>query len=113
MEEAMNPAPAAVAIPGYLAGIWKADPAHSEIGFSVRQLILGGAEPTTAAPLPRRRRAADIRVRPRPDRRHVATIPAPGPQEETMRPRIHVNPLAVSGLDRDLPMKGENHVCPR
>jgi len=31
----------AVAIPGYLAGTWKADPAHSEIAFSVRHLMVG------------------------------------------------------------------------
>ena len=37
----MNPTPAAVAIPGYLAGTWKADPVHSEIGLSVRQLMVG------------------------------------------------------------------------
>jgi polyisoprenoid-binding protein YceI len=37
----MNPIPAAVATPGYLAGIWKADPVHSEIGLSVRLLLLG------------------------------------------------------------------------
>jgi len=37
----MNPTPATIAIPGYLAGIWKADPVHSEIGFSVRLLIVG------------------------------------------------------------------------
>ncbi len=30
----------AVAIPGYLVGTWKADPAHSEIGFSVRHLMI-------------------------------------------------------------------------
>ena len=41
MEEATNPTPATVAIPGYLAGIWKADPVHSEIGFSVRPLMVG------------------------------------------------------------------------
>jgi polyisoprenoid-binding protein YceI len=32
-----------VAIPGYLAGTWKADPARSEIGFSVRLLMVGTA----------------------------------------------------------------------
>ncbi|HZC53383.1 MAG TPA: YceI family protein [Mycobacterium sp.] len=31
---------AVAAIPGYLAGTWKADPAHSEIAFSVRQLLI-------------------------------------------------------------------------
>ncbi|GAA4590291.1 YceI family protein [Planotetraspora phitsanulokensis] len=31
----------AVAIPGYLAGTWKADPVHSEVGFSVRHLMVG------------------------------------------------------------------------
>ena len=36
----MNPAPATVAIPGYLAGTWKADPVHSEIAFSVRHLMI-------------------------------------------------------------------------
>jgi len=41
MEEAMNHTPATAAIPSYLAGIWKADPVHSEIGFSVRQLMVG------------------------------------------------------------------------
>lgn len=30
----------AVAIPNYLTGTWKADPAHSEVGFSVRHLML-------------------------------------------------------------------------
>lgn len=35
----MNVAPATVAIPGYLAGTWKADPVHSEIAFSVRHLV--------------------------------------------------------------------------
>ena len=37
----MNHTPATAAIPSYLAGIWKADPVHSEIGFSVRQLMVG------------------------------------------------------------------------
>ena len=37
----MNPAPATVAIPGYLAGTWKADPVHSEIAFAVRHLMVG------------------------------------------------------------------------
>jgi polyisoprenoid-binding protein YceI len=41
MEQAMNPTPATVAIPGYLAGTWKADPVHSEIAFSVRFLMAG------------------------------------------------------------------------
>ncbi|HZD69587.1 MAG TPA: YceI family protein [Actinomycetes bacterium] len=36
----MNLAPATVAIPGYLAGTWKADPVHSEIAFSVRHLMV-------------------------------------------------------------------------
>jgi polyisoprenoid-binding protein YceI len=40
MEEAMNSAPATVAIPGYLAGTWKADPVHSEIAFFVRHLMI-------------------------------------------------------------------------
>jgi polyisoprenoid-binding protein YceI len=30
---------AAAAVPGYRAGTWKADPAHSDIRFAVRQLI--------------------------------------------------------------------------
>lgn len=38
MNETMNTAPVTAAIPGYLAGTWKADPAHSEIAFSVRLL---------------------------------------------------------------------------
>jgi polyisoprenoid-binding protein YceI len=41
MEEAMTPTPATVATPGYLVGTWKADPAHSEIGLSVRLLMVG------------------------------------------------------------------------
>jgi polyisoprenoid-binding protein YceI len=32
--------PASVAIPGYLAGTWTADPVHSEIAFSVRHLMI-------------------------------------------------------------------------
>ena len=36
----MTTAPATVAIPGYLAGTWKADPANSQIAFSVRQLMV-------------------------------------------------------------------------
>jgi polyisoprenoid-binding protein YceI len=36
----MNSALATVAIPGYLAGTWKADPVHSEIAFSVRHLMV-------------------------------------------------------------------------
>jgi polyisoprenoid-binding protein YceI len=43
MEEVMNSAPATVAIPGYLAGTWKADPVHSEIAFSVRHLMVSKA----------------------------------------------------------------------
>jgi polyisoprenoid-binding protein YceI len=31
---------AADAIPGHLAGTWKADPAHSEVAFSVRHLMV-------------------------------------------------------------------------
>lgn len=37
----MNSAPATVAIPGYLVGAWSADPAYSEIVFSVRHLMVG------------------------------------------------------------------------
>ena len=36
----MKSAPANVAIPGYLAGTWKADPVHSEIAFSIRQVMV-------------------------------------------------------------------------
>jgi polyisoprenoid-binding protein YceI len=43
MEEAMNFAPATVAIPSYLAGTWKVDPVHSEIAFSVRHLMVSKA----------------------------------------------------------------------
>jgi polyisoprenoid-binding protein YceI len=43
MEEAMNSAPATVAIPGYLVGTWKADPVHSEVAFSVRHLMVSKA----------------------------------------------------------------------
>jgi polyisoprenoid-binding protein YceI len=32
-----------VAIPDYLVGTWKADPAHSEIAFSVRRLMISTA----------------------------------------------------------------------
>ncbi|MET7344655.1 YceI family protein [Streptomyces sp. NPDC005547] len=34
---------AAVTIPDYLVGTWKADPAHSEIAFSVRHLMISKA----------------------------------------------------------------------
>jgi polyisoprenoid-binding protein YceI len=40
MEEAMTPVPATVEVPGYLVGIWKADPVHSEIAFTVRHLMI-------------------------------------------------------------------------
>jgi polyisoprenoid-binding protein YceI len=40
MEDAMSFALATVAIPGYLAGTWKADPVHSEVAFSVRHLMI-------------------------------------------------------------------------
>jgi polyisoprenoid-binding protein YceI len=43
MEEPMHFARATVSIPGYLAGTWKADPVHSEIAFSVRQLMVSKA----------------------------------------------------------------------
>ena len=36
----MNFIPAAVSIPGYQVGTWQADPGHSEIAFSVRQLLV-------------------------------------------------------------------------
>ena len=39
----MHTAPAILAIPDYLAGIWKADPLHSEIAFSVRHLMVSKA----------------------------------------------------------------------
>ena len=39
-EEPLHAAPATVAIPGYLVGIWKADPVHSEVAFSVRHLMV-------------------------------------------------------------------------
>ena len=38
--QATNSARAAIAVPGYPAGRWKADPAHSEIAFSVRHLMI-------------------------------------------------------------------------
>jgi polyisoprenoid-binding protein YceI len=34
-----DPDIAAAAVPGYRAGTWKADLAHSDISFSVRQLV--------------------------------------------------------------------------
>jgi polyisoprenoid-binding protein YceI len=40
MEDAMTAAPAAVAIPDYLVGTWKADPVHSDVAFSVRHLMV-------------------------------------------------------------------------
>jgi hypothetical protein len=40
MEEALSFALATVAIPGYLAGTWKADPVHPEVAFSVRHLMV-------------------------------------------------------------------------
>jgi polyisoprenoid-binding protein YceI len=40
MEDAMNPTPMTVAIPGYLTGTWKADPGHSEVAFTVRHLMV-------------------------------------------------------------------------
>jgi polyisoprenoid-binding protein YceI len=39
----MNSAPSAAAIPGYRTGTWKADPVHSEIAFTVRQLMISKA----------------------------------------------------------------------
>jgi polyisoprenoid-binding protein YceI len=36
----MQSAPASVAVPGYRAGTWKADPAHTEIAFSARHLMI-------------------------------------------------------------------------
>ena len=36
----MNFIPATVSIPGYQVGTWKADPGHSEIAFSVHQLLV-------------------------------------------------------------------------
>ncbi|MFF4398734.1 YceI family protein [Streptomyces sp. NPDC001480] len=36
----MNPVPATIEIPGYLAGTWKADPVHSEVAFAVRHLMI-------------------------------------------------------------------------
>ncbi|MFJ6462125.1 YceI family protein [Streptomyces sp. NPDC091387] len=36
----MSSAPATGTVPGYTAGTWKADPAHSEIAFTVRQLTV-------------------------------------------------------------------------
>ncbi|WP_331769589.1 YceI family protein (plasmid) [Embleya sp. NBC_00888] len=41
MNEAVNSAATTAAIPGYVAGTWKADPAHTEIAFSVRLLMIG------------------------------------------------------------------------
>ncbi|WP_436789723.1 YceI family protein [Yinghuangia sp. YIM S10712] len=40
MHETTRTAPALAAIPGYLAGTWKADPVHSEIAFSARLLTI-------------------------------------------------------------------------
>lgn len=37
----MNSVLATETIPGQLAGTWKADPAHSEVAFSVRHLMVG------------------------------------------------------------------------
>ncbi|MFI1510269.1 YceI family protein [Streptomyces sp. NPDC020597] len=39
----MQPIPATVTIPDYLVGTWKADPAHSEIAFCVRHLMISKA----------------------------------------------------------------------
>jgi polyisoprenoid-binding protein YceI len=36
----MTTTQAAVTIPGYLAGTWDIDPAHSEVGFSVRHMMV-------------------------------------------------------------------------
>ncbi|HYH30341.1 MAG TPA: YceI family protein [Pseudonocardia sp.] len=37
----MSTAPTTAAIPGYLAGTWTADPAHSDIAFTARHLVIG------------------------------------------------------------------------
>ena len=34
------PAPRRPAIPGYVAGTWTIDPVHSEVGFSVRHMMV-------------------------------------------------------------------------
>jgi polyisoprenoid-binding protein YceI len=36
----VSTAPDIVEIPGYLAGVWKADPVHSEVAFAVRHLMI-------------------------------------------------------------------------
>src|SRR5690348_13255079 len=40
MEENVNSVLATETIPDHLAGTWKADPAHSEVAFSVRHLMV-------------------------------------------------------------------------
>jgi polyisoprenoid-binding protein YceI len=37
----MDTAPTTAAVPGYLAGTWTADPAHSDIAFTARHLVIG------------------------------------------------------------------------
>ncbi|WP_328580900.1 YceI family protein [Streptomyces sp. NBC_00370] len=39
----MSSNPATVAIPDYRTGIWKADPVHSDVAFSLRSLMIGKA----------------------------------------------------------------------
>jgi polyisoprenoid-binding protein YceI len=36
--------PEQVAIPGYMVGTWRADPFHSEVGFSVRHMMISRSD---------------------------------------------------------------------
>lgn len=40
----MSPSAPAATIPGYLAGVWKADPVNSEVAFSVRHIMISNIQ---------------------------------------------------------------------
>jgi polyisoprenoid-binding protein YceI len=81
MEEAMNSAPATVAIPGYLVGTWKADPVHSESAFSVRHLMVS-------------------KVRGRFTFYDVTIVTSEDPRDSSVAATLH-------GVTRQVPLTGE------
>src|SRR6201985_3208076 len=87
MGEAMSTA--ATEIPGYVAGTWAIDPTHSEVGFSVRHMMVskgrGQFEPA-----------------------HAPFVTGPTPLESSVNATIDAASITTSQSDRDNHVRSED-----
>lgn len=80
-------------IPGYVAGTWKIDPAHTEIGFSVRHLAISKVRGTFES--------FDATV-------HAAENPA----ESTVEVSVDVTSITTGNADRDAHLRSNDFFDP-